>query len=366
MQERARRYKVEKRKDNPEGPFYLFWAENGRQRRRSTGLYDPGLAQALAHKLNAEEAERAVFGRAVIEERVTFAYAALAYCKAGETEQERAARERYMTIPIKRLGDYALRAITDDIMRDESRKAYPLASPATRRRQFYTPALAVMNWASKRARGWCERPDFDRPPDSKGRTEWVKPETADRIILAAKDARARAPLELGFGAGMRASEVARLDWSDVYLSAGQIRVRGTKTAAADRMVDIPSRTVAALANLKGKEGPVCLTPKGEPYKIRDGSGGLFNDALRLSCENAEAPYISFHILRHSWATWRASADKDLLRLKEQGGWSSLKMVERYAKIAPRGTGAEAAKLGWDFGSDAAMRPPVENDEAKSA
>lgn len=259
MQERARRYKVEKRKDNPEGPFYLYWAENGRQRRRSTGLYDPGLAQALAHKLNAEEAERAVFGRAVIEERVTFAYAALAYCKAGETEQERAARERYMTIPIKRLGDYALRAITDDIMRDESRKAYPLASPATRRRQFYTPALAVMNWASKRARGWCERPDFDRPPDSKGRTEWVKPETAAKIILAAKDARARAPLELGFG-----------------------------------------------------------------------------------------------------------ADKDLLRLKEQGGWSSLKMVERYAKIAPRGTGAEAAKLGWDFMSDAAMRPPVENDEAKSA
>jgi len=366
MQERARRYSVAKRPDSPEGPYYLFWAEHGRQRRRSTGLYDERLAVALRDKLNAEEAERAVFGRAAIEDRVTFAYAALAYCRAAETPEQKAARERFMTKPIERLGNYALREITDDIMREESRKAYPLAAAPTRRRQFYGPAVAVMNWASKRAREWCERPDFDRPADSRARTEWVTPDTAERIIGEVRDARGRVAFELGFGAGLRASEAARLDWRDVYLPAGQIRVRGTKSFAADRLVDIPARTVAALANLAHREGNVCLTPKGEPYVISRGSGGLFNDMLRTACRKAKAPRVTFHVLRHSWATWRASADPDLIRLMTFGGWSSLDMVQRYAKLAPRNTGDDAAARGWDFRPVAAKKPPAENDERKSA
>lgn len=364
MQERARRYTVAKRQDHQEGPYYLHWAENGRQRRRSTGLYDERLAKALSDRLNAEESERAIFGRAVIEDNVTFAYAAHAYCQAAETEAEKAARERFITRPIERLGDLPVRAIDDDVMRVESRKAYPLAKPATRRRQFYGPTCAVLSWSARKPRRWCDAPDFDKPEDSKARDEWVMPDIAEKIIASLDPSpRARAAFEIGFGAGLRASEAALLDWGDVYLSAGQIRVRGTKTSAADRMVDIPPRCVSVLANLPWKEGPVCRTPKGAAYIVRGDSGGLFNDALTRACRRAGVKRITFHVLRHSWATWRADADPNLVRLMALGGWSSLKIVQRYAKNAPRGTGARAAELGWDF---AATTPPATKEERKTA
>lgn len=39
-------------------------------------------------------------------------------------------------------------------------------------------------------------------------------------------------------AGLRIGELLRLRWSDVHLASGRVRVRGTKTAAAERYVDL--------------------------------------------------------------------------------------------------------------------------------
>jgi hypothetical protein len=43
-----------------------------------------------------------------------------------------------------------------------------------------------------------------------------------------------------------------------------------------------------------------------------------------------------HTLRHTWASWRYCAHRDVLRLKEEGGWSAVSLVERYAKLVPPG------------------------------
>lgn len=348
MQKRARRYTVKKRADQPAGPYYAFWTEKGRQRKTSLGIFDPHLAKAEEDRLNAEAAERRVFGRAAIDDAVSFAYAALAFLESSDTPDQRAARARFLTIPIERLGDTALRDIDDDVMRAQCRAAYPLAAPATRRRQFYGPVWSVLKWSSKKSRQWCAPPDFDLPPDSRPRLDWLTPARAALIVNPIADPRRRVPFELAFGAGLRASEIARLDFEDLFLPAGQARVRGTKTAAADRMVDLPPRCVAAIANLDWKDGPVCRTPKGEAYVVTKHTGGLFNEMLATAARNAKQPRITMHVARHSWATWRADADPNLMRLMTQGGWTSLAMVQRYAKAAPRGVGEEAARCGWTF------------------
>lgn len=46
------------------------------------------------------------------------------------------------------------------------------------------------------------------------------------------------------------------------------------------------------------------------------------------------PDMSPHCLRHTFATWHYCAHKDLLRLKEEGGWQTITMVTRYAKKMP--------------------------------
>ena len=41
-------------------------------------------------------------------------------------------------------------------------------------------------------------------------------------------------------------------------------------------------------------------------------------------------------LRHTWASWHYAIHKDLLRLKVDGGWAKVDMVERYAHVVPVG------------------------------
>jgi integrase len=55
---------------------------------------------------------------------------------------------------------------------------------------------------------------------------------------------------------------------------------------------------------------------------------------RPSVRKRFAPQARLHGLRHTWASWQCALHPDLLRLKEEGGWETLSMVERYAKRVP--------------------------------
>ena len=53
------------------------------------------------------------------------------------------------------------------------------------------------------------------------------------------------------------------------------------------------------------------------------------------------PVHTPHDARHTWATWHHAIHRDLLKLKEDGGWSTVTMVERYAKVMPDAYRADA-------------------------
>ena len=48
------------------------------------------------------------------------------------------------------------------------------------------------------------------------------------------------------------------------------------------------------------------------------------------------PELTQHSRRHTWASWHYALHKDLLLLKQAGGWSSVALVERYAHLLPAG------------------------------
>ncbi|MEM9705155.1 MAG: site-specific integrase [Pseudomonadota bacterium] len=339
------RYTVKKRADRPDGPYYLFWVENGRQLKRSLGVFEREHAQAIADRENYEDGERRAFGRTTAEDNVTFAAASLAYIDAADSEKERFGRGRFLRKPIELMGDLRARDVDEETVKKHAHAAYPWQSPSTRRRQFYTPSIAVLKHAAKR--GWCQPPAIDRPKEPEGRIEFVTPDEAAAIIQSASP-HAAPIFEFGFGTGARASDVARLQASDVRLNYASATIRKSKNGK-DRRVDLPPRLVAALANAGlPSHGAAFRTPKGNAYIVRAQTGGLFNDALATACKRAGIRIITFHTLRHSWATWFADQSKDLLRLKRLGGWSSFEMVERYAHEAPPGIGLDAARLGWNF------------------
>jgi integrase len=52
----------------------------------------------------------------------------------------------------------------------------------------------------------------------------------------------------------------------------------------------------------------------------------------------------WHDLRHTWASWHVQAGTPLHVLQELGGWSDVRMVLRYAHLAPEHLAADAERL----------------------
>jgi hypothetical protein len=60
------------------------------------------------------------------------------------------------------------------------------------------------------------------------------------------------------------------------------------------------------------------------------------------------PVHTPHDLRHTWASWHYALHRDLLRLKQDGGWSSVVLVERYAHLVPEGHEDAIRRLWGDW------------------
>jgi integrase len=59
-------------------------------------------------------------------------------------------------------------------------------------------------------------------------------------------------------------------------------------------------------------------------------------ALATAARKAGVPIRGVHDLRHTWASWQYALERDLLALKQRGGWSSVGQVEIYAHLMPVG------------------------------
>lgn len=66
-------------------------------------------------------------------------------------------------------------------------------------------------------------------------------------------------------------------------------------------------------------------------------GGQTKTAWKGALRRADLnPDLTPHDLRHTWASWHYALHKDPLKLKQDGAWSSLDLVERYAHLMPGG------------------------------
>lgn len=57
-------------------------------------------------------------------------------------------------------------------------------------------------------------------------------------------------------------------------------------------------------------------------------------ALMLIGDEAGLEGITFHSMRHSWATWHVQGGTPLRMLQELGGWATAEMPLRYAHLDP--------------------------------
>jgi integrase len=331
----------------PKSPHWVIRGTlRGIRLEESTGTDSKAIAEEIRAKREAEILAESIYGRRAT---VTFASAALSYMENGGSA-------RFLEAVIKHFGTTLLAKIDLDAIDRMARKLYPDGCSATRNRQAYTPASAVMRHAARR--GWCAPLIIERPEPSSERVRWLTLAEANKLIDACGQHLRPLVIFLLYS-GARVGEVLWLDWRHVDLQRAHVTFPKTKNGEA-RGVPLHPRVIAALAKLSHRDGEVFRRPDGHPYdrlasdnELDTSAGTRIKTAFRAACRRARITDFHPHDCRHTWATWHYSANRDLGALQRLGGWKSVRMVMRYTHVnvdelkhtierLPGGTLAEAA------------------------
>jgi integrase len=199
-------------------------------------------------------------------------------------------------------------------------------------------ASNIYSWASAPSRRLVPRNPLrlvELPPnDEQPRLRVaLAPEAAQ--LLAALEPEDRLPYAIAFYAGLRRSEIYRLDWEDV-LEGGAIGtrliVRRSKSeAGTSRRPPIADNLRSVLAATWERQGRP-RTGKVVDVSVMSGKIGARVDAAWAA---AGLDRITLHECRHTYASLLMAAGYTIKELMEFMGHADLQMVNRYVKLLPQ-------------------------------
>jgi integrase/recombinase XerD len=148
--------------------------------------------------------------------------------------------------------------------------------------------------------------------------------------------RDRALLELGYGAGMRVSELCGVGLADLLLTEGLVRVFGK--GGKERLVPLGRNTIGAVSIYLHQlrptldrghgRGRVLLNARGEPLS-RVGAWGIVKRAAQRA---GITKRVTPHTLRHSFATHLLEGGADLRAVQEMLGHADLSTTQIYTHV----------------------------------
>ncbi len=182
------------------------------------------------------------------------------------------------------------------------------------------------------------------------RATYLSDAERERLLASYNPSAARVALMLAYQ-GLRTQEALRLDWRDISLTRQTIRIAPGKTGKSRTVPMHPKvaamlRQLIAAAGAHPDIGPVFLSERGTPYadSRQNSSGNPLKRSHSTACGRANIKNFRVHDWRHDWAARMVMSGADLYTLMRLGGWSSLKMIERYATITADHAHAAIAKL----------------------
>lgn len=161
----------------------------------------------------------------------------------------------------------------------------------------------------------------------KGRPVALSAAEVEAILREALSPVHKALWAFALGQGVRPSEAARLDWSDVCFKTNMVLVRGTKTAKSHRKIPLTTATRDVLepywTSLGSPQTGVAFPGRGG-QPVRDWRWGFSQAAKRARVEKKVTAYTA----RHTFATTCAMQGVPLPAAKEMLGHSThSKMLE---------------------------------------
>jgi integrase len=152
----------------------------------------------------------------------------------------------------------------------------------------------------------------------------------EKVLIALPREEHRIVARVALATGMRISEIVNLTWGQVSLD--HVHLTHTKNGK-QRDVPITRRTRALL--------PERIVGRDRVFDVEQETVGR---AWRGAVIDAGFKDVHFHDLRHEWASRFIEVCGTLVELMTAGGWSSLAMVQRYARAEQSRIAAVMAKM----------------------
>jgi len=138
-------------------------------------------------------------------------------------------------------------------------------------------------------------------------------------------------LEFLYGSGLRLSELHGMEWTDLELDRGQVRVMGK--GSKERIVPITGAAARALERYRPRHEERATAP-GTAVLINNRGGRLSRRSIQRSVRAlfdaaGTGEELSVHSLRHSFATHLLDSGADLMAVKELLGHVSLSTTRIY-------------------------------------
>lgn len=143
----------------------------------------------------------------------------------------------------------------------------------------------------------------------------------------------REKVTFALATGLRDSNVRLLRWEEVDLPNRMVTIDGSKMKNG-KTLSIPLNDIAwdvlRKSNAaKGRNEEWVFAYGGKPVQ-RSGTRAFRNALKRAGIEN-----FRWHDLRHTWASWHIQKGTHTAAVREMGGWSDDRMVQRYAHLSTK-------------------------------
>lgn len=226
------------------------------------------------------------------------------------------------------LGHLYLDEITRDVVEKigEAKLATSVA-PATVNRNLEV-VRTILNKAYREWE-WLDRVPFIRMlKEPKRRIRWLTKDEAEKLIsLLSPHLATMARFSLA--TGLREANVCHLEWSQVDLERRVAWIHGDQ-AKGGKPIGVPlnNEAMILLREQVDKHEQRVFTYRGNPVNKCN------TRAWRNALVKAQITDFRWHDLRHTWASWHVQNGTPLYALQELGGWSDIRMVQRYAHLSP--------------------------------
>ena len=177
--------------------------------------------------------------------------------------------------------------------------------------------------------------DTERPETPDGEITIYTPEEIEKLLAAASPS-FRPCVALGAFAGLRTSEIQRLQWQDVDLVRGHVKASGRKRGTpARRFVPLTDNLRQWLAPYAKRTGLVWLKKETDRQRAED----YFSDAQSATAEAAGVPWKK-NALRHSFISYRCAESQNVNAVALEAGNSPATIHAHYRELV---TAKEAAR-----------------------